>query len=147
MASGARHDTLLDLRRSAPSDLPQRWEGGRAGASCDPSAAAVRLKAVIELYAVFKEIASEALGGRKCHSHFEQWLWACRVDLIVSGAICAPVLTAVPPAAMEDGARRAPNKVEVRRYPAGHFDIYVKPCFDQVVADQTEFYCQHLRAS
>lgn len=53
----------------------------------------------------------------------------------------------VPPSAMEDGARRAPNKVEVRRYPAGHFDIYVKPCFDQVVADQTEFYCQHLRAS
>ena len=98
MASGARHDALLDLRRSAPSDLPQRWEGGRAGASCDPSAAAVRLKAVVELYAVFKEIAGEALGGRKCHSHFEQWLWACRVDLIVSGAICAPVLTAVPPA-------------------------------------------------
>ena len=80
MASTARHDALLDLRRSAPSDLPQRWEGGRAGASCDPSAAAVRLKAVVELYAVFKEIAGEALGGRKCHSHFEQWLWACRVD-------------------------------------------------------------------
>ena len=101
MASTARHDALLDLRRSAPSDLPQRWEGGRAGASCDPSAAAVRLKAVVELYAVFKEIAGEALGGRKCHSHFEQWLWACRVDLIVSGAICAPVLTAVPPAAAQ----------------------------------------------
>ena len=101
MASAARHDALLDLRRSAPSDLPQRWEGGRAGASCDPSAAATRLKAVVELYAVFKEIASEALGGRKCHSHFEQWLWACRVDLIVSGAICAPVLTAVPPAAAQ----------------------------------------------
>ena len=101
MASGARHDALLDLRRSAPSDLPQRWEGGRAGASCDPSAAATRLKAVVELYGVFKEIAGEALGGRKCHSHFEQWLWACRVDLIVSGAICAPVLTAVPPAAAQ----------------------------------------------
>ena len=53
----------------------------------------------------------------------------------------------VPPSAMEDGARRAPNKVEVRRYAAGHFEIYVPPCFDQVVADQTEFYCQHLRAS
>ena len=101
MASTARHDALLDLRRSAPSDLPQRWEGGRAGASCDPSAAATRLKAVVELYGVFKEIAGEALGGRKCHSHFEQWLWACRVDLIVSGAICAPVLTAAPPAAAQ----------------------------------------------
>ena len=34
MASTARHDALLDLRRSAPSDLPQRWEGGRAPEAC-----------------------------------------------------------------------------------------------------------------
>lgn len=45
----------------------------------------------------------------------------------------------VPPAAMEDGARRAPDKVTVKRYPGGHFDIYVAPLFEQVSRDQAEF--------
>lgn len=52
----------------------------------------------------------------------------------------------VPPAAMEDGARRAPDKVTVKRYPVGHFDIYVPPTFDQVVADQTAFFVEILAA-
>src|SRR5690606_6007878 len=30
----------------------------------------------------------------------------------------------VPPSAMEDGARRGGARVEIRRYPVGHFDIY-----------------------
>lgn len=51
----------------------------------------------------------------------------------------------VPPSAMEDGARRAPDKVEVKRYPAGHFDIYVPPFFDQVSADQIEFFRRVLK--
>lgn len=51
----------------------------------------------------------------------------------------------VPPSAMDDGARRAGNKVEVKRYPAGHFDIYVPPVFHDVVRDQTEFFRRHLR--
>lgn len=50
----------------------------------------------------------------------------------------------VPPAAMEDGARRNPEKVEVRRYPVGHFDIYVPPAFNAVVADQVEFFVRVL---
>lgn len=52
----------------------------------------------------------------------------------------------VPPGAMEDGARRAPDKVRVKRYPVGHFDIYVPPAFDQVVADQTDFFVETLAA-
>jgi poly(3-hydroxyalkanoate) synthetase len=51
----------------------------------------------------------------------------------------------VPPSAMEDGARRAPDKVEVKRYKAGHFDIYVPPMFDQVSRDQTEFFVRVLK--
>lgn len=51
----------------------------------------------------------------------------------------------VPPSAMEDGARRAPDKVEVKRYDAGHFDIYVPPMFDQVSRDQTEFFVRVLK--
>lgn len=51
----------------------------------------------------------------------------------------------VPPAAMEDGARRAPDKVEVRRYEAGHFEIYVEPFFDPVSRDQAEFFVRVLQ--
>lgn len=50
----------------------------------------------------------------------------------------------VPPAAMEDGARRAPDKVRVKRYAAGHFEIYVPPMFETVVADQTAFFMETL---
>ncbi len=51
----------------------------------------------------------------------------------------------VPPSAMEDGARRAPDKVRVKRYAAGHFDIYVPPLFNQVSRDQTEFFLDVLK--
>jgi pimeloyl-ACP methyl ester carboxylesterase len=51
----------------------------------------------------------------------------------------------VPPSAMEDGARRGGDKVEVRRYPVGHFDIYVPPAFDDVIADQVEFFTRVLK--
>ncbi len=52
----------------------------------------------------------------------------------------------VPPSAMEDGARRAPDKVRVKRYAAGHFDIYVPPVFNQVSRDQTEFFLDVLKS-
>ena len=51
----------------------------------------------------------------------------------------------VPPSAMEDGARRGGAKVEVRRYPVGHFDIYVPPAFERVVGDQVEFFARVLK--
>jgi fermentation-respiration switch protein FrsA (DUF1100 family) len=51
----------------------------------------------------------------------------------------------VPPSAMEDGARRAPGKVEVKRYDGGHFDIYVPPLFNQVSRDQAEFFTRVLK--
>ncbi|HWU67607.1 MAG TPA: alpha/beta hydrolase [Stenotrophobium sp.] len=53
----------------------------------------------------------------------------------------------VPPSAMEDGARRSADKVTVKRYPAGHFDIYVPPMFEQVVRDQVDFFINTLKAS
>lgn len=40
-------------------------------------------------------------------------------------------------------AARAPH-AEVRSYPCGHFDIYLPPHFDSVVADQRAFLRQHL---
>lgn len=36
---------------------------------------------------------------------------------------------------------------EVKRYPVGHFDIYVGKPFEQAVADQTEFLVRHLEVA
>ncbi|WP_051748239.1 alpha/beta hydrolase [Nevskia soli] len=52
----------------------------------------------------------------------------------------------VPPGAMEDGARRSGGKVEVKRYPIGHFDIYVDEGFENASRDQTEFFVRVLKA-
>ena len=41
-------------------------------------------------------------------------------------------------------AQRAPRS-EIKRYPVGHFDIYVGEAFEQAVADQTEFLVRHLK--
>lgn len=40
-------------------------------------------------------------------------------------------------------AEKAP-RAEIRRYETGHFDIYVSPWFDKVVADQVAFLQDHL---
>lgn len=50
----------------------------------------------------------------------------------------------VPPSAVEDAARRAGSKAVVKRYAAGHFDIYVPPVFNEVIADQTAFFLHTL---
>ena len=42
-------------------------------------------------------------------------------------------------------ARTAPRG-EIKRYDAGHFDIYLGDAFETVVADQTEFLTRHLKA-
>lgn len=49
----------------------------------------------------------------------------------------APAATAVK------YAQRAP-RAEIRRYPIGHFEIYVGEWFERAVSDQTEFLVRHL---
>ena len=67
----ARHDSLLDLRRSRPNDVPSRWEGGSgAQPPCRPWIEAAGLRAVEELAGVFKQVtpwrrASPLLGCTK----------------------------------------------------------------------------------
>jgi hypothetical protein len=39
-------------------------------------------------------------------------------------------------------AKQAPQG-EVRRYPVGHFDVYVEPVRSQIIADQVAFLCTH----
>jgi len=50
-----------------------------------------------------------------------------------------------PPEETVAFARTAP-KGEIKRYDAGHFDIYLGTPFEAVVADQTEFLARHLEA-
>jgi pimeloyl-ACP methyl ester carboxylesterase len=40
-------------------------------------------------------------------------------------------------------AARAPHG-EVKRYPVGHFEIYIDAPFERAVSDQTEFLVRHL---
>ncbi|MDQ4114808.1 MAG: alpha/beta fold hydrolase [Actinomycetota bacterium] len=50
-----------------------------------------------------------------------------------------------PPEETLTYARTAPRG-EIKRYDAGHFDIYLGEPFETVVADQTEFLTRHLKA-
>lgn len=55
--------------------------------------------------------------------------------------------TAVSPAAAEDAATRAGDKGEIKRYPLGHFDIYVDEGFQQSSDDQLEFFVRNLKST
>lgn len=65
--------------------------------------------------------------------------------------ITAPVLfclcdtDAVAPAAIAARYAATAPRGEVKRYPVGHFDIYLGDPFEQAVADQTEFLVRHLK--
>jgi pimeloyl-ACP methyl ester carboxylesterase len=51
----------------------------------------------------------------------------------------------VTPANLALKAAAAAPRAEIKRYPAGHFDVYVGELFELVVADQIEFLTRHLR--
>lgn len=58
---------------------------------------------------------------------------------------CVPDHDSVtPPEETVAYAKTAP-KAEIRRYEAGHFDIYLGAPFEAVVADQTDFLLRHLK--
>ena len=49
-----------------------------------------------------------------------------------------------PPATIEHLARRIGGNAEIRRYPAGHFDVYVEPWRTPNINDQVTFLRTHL---
>ena len=63
---------------------------------------------------------------------------------------CAVLLQAgdqyalAPAAVIERAARRLGARVELRRYPAGHFDVYVEPWRTPNIEDQVAFLIKHL---
>ena len=71
----------------------------------------------------------------------------------LAGRIACPVLFCVcdddaitPASATVAHAAKAPRG-EIKRYPVGHFDIYVGDAWERAVADQTEFLVRHLQPS
>jgi hypothetical protein len=52
-----------------------------------------------------------------------------------------------PPEAVEKAAWKATGRAEVRRYPLGHFDVYVGEPLKRSIADQLHFLRRHLAAS
>jgi uncharacterized protein len=67
--------------------------------------------------------------------------------------VAAPILfcicdldTVAPPAAALRYAATAPRG-EVKRYPVGHFDIYLGEPFEHAIRDQTEFLVRHLKVA
>jgi len=64
--------------------------------------------------------------------------------------VSAPILfclcdtDAVAPADTAARYAATARRAEVKRYPIGHFDIYLDEPFEQAVADQTEFLVRHL---
>lgn len=68
----------------------------------------------------------------------------------LAGRVRCPALFCVaaddvvtPPAAAISAANRAPRG-ELRRYPGGHFDLYLGETFERVIADQLDFLSRHL---
>jgi uncharacterized protein len=52
--------------------------------------------------------------------------------------------TVAPPAAVEKAAWAATGRAEVRRYPIGHFDVYVGEARERAIADQLHFLGRHV---
>ncbi|WP_433655585.1 alpha/beta hydrolase [Nocardia sp. CA-128927] len=69
-----------------------------------------------------------------------------KIEVPVFLGVCLNDSVAPARRTLRYAAAAGPN-VEVHEYPTGHFDIYVSPDFDKVVADETTFLVEHLRPS
>ncbi|CAM4265658.1 alpha/beta fold hydrolase [Nocardia ninae] len=69
-----------------------------------------------------------------------------KIEVPVFLGVCLNDTVAPARRTLRYAAAAGPN-VEVHEYSAGHFDIYVSPDFDKVVADETTFLVEHLRPS
>lgn len=71
-----------------------------------------------------------------------------------AGRLRCPVLlqlgeddVVAPPAVIDRFARRVGDRAELRRYPVGHFDVYVEPWLTPNINDQVAFLTHHLTPS
>ncbi len=132
-AAGLR-DELGRLRRPAPFTIPIVARPGETGAMCSPDALP-GYSAMFEpgeswVNAVAARVALRVgfyRPGRRARSIACPWLVAVSERDVVT-----------PPTPALSAAARA-RRATVRRYDAGHFEIYVGAGFEQAIADQLEF--------
>jgi fermentation-respiration switch protein FrsA (DUF1100 family) len=103
-----------------------------------------------QVAAIFAELGGEAVGWRNAFA--PRFLFGLpRYREGTAERVRMPLLVCVADDDLEASpefaawvAMRAPRG-EVRRYPVGHFDVYVEPVRSQVIADQIAFLRPHLR--
>jgi dienelactone hydrolase len=131
--AAAGRDVLRAVRGRPPYLARVVGQPGEAAVYTDPQVAAV-----------FAELGGEAAGWRNAFAprflfglprYQEGTAEQLRMPLLV--CVAEHDLEASPHFAAEV-ARRAPRG-EVRRYPVGHFEVYVEPVRTQVIADQIAF--------
>jgi hypothetical protein len=71
-----------------------------------PLRASAELEAVSTLGRLFHAECADILMGRKCHAHFEQWLWAARSDVLTDGLPLPVLPTPVAQAATDELIRK-----------------------------------------
>jgi pimeloyl-ACP methyl ester carboxylesterase len=140
LMAAAAHDLLAGARGRAPVTVPIVGEPGELGVLTTPDAAP----------------GMAALAGPDWRNA------ACARELLLASGnrpakrvpeIRCPILfvladsDAVAPADIaQKAAFAAPGRAEVRRYPAGHFDVYEGEWFERACADTLFFLGRHLAA-
>jgi pimeloyl-ACP methyl ester carboxylesterase len=135
----AARDALRAVRRQPPYLARVVGQPGEAAVFTDPQVAEV-----------FTELGGEAAGWRNAFApRFVFGLPQYRAG--TAERLRMPLLVCVADDDLEVSpefaawvAMRAPRG-EVRRYPVGHFDVYVEPLRSRVIADQIAFLRRNLR--
>jgi acetyl esterase/lipase len=135
----ATRDAIHAVRGHPPYLARVVGQPGEAAVYTDPQVAAI-----------FAELGGEAAGWRNAFA--PRFLFGLpryrpgtveRLQMPLLVCVADHDLEASPDFAVEV-AKRA-HRGEVRRYPVGHFDVYVEPLRSRVIADQITFLRTHLR--
>lgn len=137
--SPALRDVIAKLRGKPPVEVPLTGPPGSVALMTSPDSDA-GYRALIPEGATFHNgVAARFLLHVGTHRPGR----AVRdIEAPVLFCICDQDAVAPPETALRY-ARTAP-RAEVKRYPVGHFDIYIGEPFENAVADQTEFLVRHL---
>jgi dienelactone hydrolase len=138
LVAAAGRDALRAVRGRPPYLARVVGRPGEAAVFTDPQVAAI-----------FAELGGEAVGWRNAFA--PRFLFGLpRYRAGTAERLRMPLLVCVADDDLEASpefaawvATRAPRG-EVRRYPVGHFDVYVEPLRSQVIADQIAFLRDHV---
>jgi dienelactone hydrolase len=142
MICAALRDELRGRLGRSPHYIPVAAEPGTLAAFTSPGGAE-QMKAIVPDDALWENRFTPRLMLRA--PRYRPFADAASIGCPLLVCVCDDdTITPVAPALA--GAQRAPRG-EVRRYPIGHFDIYLGDWFDRAVTDQTAFLVRSLAVS